>query len=313
MLSLISLALAADGTAQDRGAAEPVTAGAGLDASAGLQFPKADTTTNTGGVPQLEGDLGFDTGGFGGRVDLDLAVVLVDGKLVPVTLVPEQAWVRVRGGDVALAAGAFVSPWRRESVDPWDRGLTSVSMVSRHAVPTQLAGGSLAWVGKGGGVSAVAGVDLGTGVDLLAPPVTWAPEAPLVVGAEGHVGKENFQVGGGAFYRPAAKTGGIELDARFDARMVVLEGQGLLGLQAPSGVTVSAEVLPHFVVSPAARLEWYGQTPGGALGVAVRPLPFLRFAAEGTYTDGLPGVWIAADVFTPGTSRRAGKGGDVAG
>lgn len=309
MFTLISLALAAE---PDRGG-DAVTAGAGLDASAGLTFPSAGKTTDQGGVPQLEGDLGFDTGGFGGRVDLDLSVFLVDGKLVPVTLIPEQAWVRVRGGDVFLGAGAFVSPWRRESVDPWDRGLTSVSMLSLHGVPTQLAGGSLGWTGKTGGLSATAGVDVGTGVDLLAPTATWAPAAPLVVGVEGHVGRENFQIAGGGFYRPTTRTGGLELDARFDASVVVVEGQGMIGIAAPSGATVAAEVLPHFVVSPTARLEWYGQTPGGALGVAVRPLPFIRLAAEGTYTDGLPGVWIAADVFTPNTSRRAGKGGDIGG
>ncbi len=309
MFTFISFALAAD----QGGGSGSVTAGAGLDASAGITFPAAGQTANQGGVPQLEGDLGFETGGFGGRVDLDLSVVLVDGKLVPITLLPEQAWVRVTGGDAYLGAGVFISPWRRESVDPWDRALTSVSMLSLHAVPTQLAGGSLGWAGDTGGISATAGVDLGRGVDLLAPASTWAPDAPLVVGVEGHFGKPNFQVGGGGYYRPALKTGGLELDARFDASVIVVEGQGVIGLAAPSGVTLAAEVLPHFMVSPTARLEWYGQTPGGALGVAVRPLPFIRLAAEGTYSDGLPGVWIAADIFTPQTSRRAGKGGDLGG
>jgi hypothetical protein len=120
----------------------------------------------------------------------------------------------------------------------------------------------------------------------------------------------NVQVGLGGLYRPTSHAGALEVDARGDAQVLSVEGQVLFGLGAPSGVMVAVEALPHLFVEPTARIDWYGGTPGGALGVAFRPAPFVRLAVEANYEDATPGVWVAADVFTPSTSRRSGDGGD---
>jgi hypothetical protein len=289
---------------------DDVVAGGGIDATAGLAFPARDETTNTGGLPQVEGDLGFRTGALSGRIDLDLSVLLVNGHLVPVTLVPEQVWVRVTGGDVYLAAGDLVPPWRAESPDPWDRALTTVSMLSLHAVPREMAGGWLGWNGQQGGLSLLGGVDLGQGVDLLSPPAAWAPDAPFLVGAHGWLRDKGFQVGGGVYYRPETKIGGVEVDGQLDVDFVLLDAQAVAGIHAPTGASLSAELFPDLLVAPAARLEVYGKRGGGALGMVIRPVEFVRVGAEGAYIDGLPSVWVSADIFAPATSHRLGDGGN---
>jgi len=295
--------------AAERG--EPIVVGGGAAATAGVAVPRQGVTTDTGGLPQVEGDLGFRSGSLSGRIDLDLAILLVDGHPTPVTLVPENAWIAVGGSDVSLAAGSFVGPWRIESVDPWDSALTSRSALSRHALPQAIAGGDLGWRGENGGIDVVGGVDLGAGIDLLAAPAAWAPGAPVLLGAYGHLDGKIFAAGAGGFWRPEARTGAISVDGRLDLAVVRADAQVVFGVKAPSGVALSAEVMPEFVLTPTARLEWYGQTPGGALGLAVRPVPFVRIAAEGALSDGLPQAWLSAEVFTPTTSRRKGVGGDV--
>lgn len=310
MLLSLLLAAAVPGAAAAPQKESPLTVGGGIDAGAGASFPDGSPDPRAG-APQIEGDLGVRSGAFAMRIDLDLAVEIDQAGLAPLALTPEQAWLRVGGPNLFLAAGDFVAPWRRESVDPWDRGLTSTSMLSRKGLPTNLAGATFGGGTDHAGAEALVALDLGQGVNLLAPPATWAPQAPALLGAYGSLGTEVVEVGLGGFYRPGPRTGGLTLDAAVTTAPVRIEAQALAGLDAPHGATIAAEVLPRFVISPTARLEWYADQPGGALGIAVRPAPFIRLAAEGAYADGAPAVWIAADVFTPGTSRRTGDGGEV--
>lgn len=282
--------------------AATVIVGGGIDAGAGLVFPGP---TEVVGVPQIEGDLGVRTGSFGMRIDLDLGVWAAGGPEV-VTLVPEQAWIRVGGEKLFLAAGDFVGPWRRESVDPWDRGLTSASMLARHGLPVNVAGATLGGGQESAGFEVIGGLDLGDGYDLLGG---GSLDGPVVLGAHGHFGSPVIRAGGGGFYRPAPGTGGLEVDLRVDAQSLVVEAELLAGIRASDGAMVAVEVLPHFLVSPTARIEVYAQQVGGALGVAVRPAPFARIAAEAAWSDGVGSAWIGADLFTPATSWRAGDGG----
>lgn len=265
----------------------------------------------SGGLRQAEGDLSATGGALAGRLDLDLGIVFTGERFVPVSLVPERAWLRAGGGDLWLAGGAIVAPWRAESVDPWDDLFADVSTLGQRGVPGQILGGAVGWTGKEGAVWGIGGVDAGTGVDLLDPPSQWLAVVPGIVGARARFEWEELSVGGGGWWRPGLKTAGLEVDAGLDLELAHIDAIAVVGLDAPSGGMVRAEFLPDFVVSPGLRVEYFGREPGGALAVSLRPTEFLKFAAQAGYADGGAVGYLEAAIFAVPTSGRGGDPGDV--
>lgn len=291
-------------------AADPVRVGGGLSAGVALTIEEGDPPV-TGGGTAAEADLAVDTGGLLLRLDLDLRYALAQGPVHALSLAPENAWVGVRGGDVALATGVMVAPWRTESVDGWDRGLVTESPVSDVGLGGPLAGGALAWRSEAGGLLVVGAVDLGKGVSLLEPLGGQLAGAPAVAGARGELAHGGLTLGAGGAWRPARHDGMLEVDGRLELASLLAEGQVVLGVASPSGGRVGVEVLPGALCSPAARIDGYAGRLGGALGVTARPAPFVRVAVEAAWYEDRPQVALAVDGYTPTTSRRSGVGGDV--
>ncbi|MFN7143201.1 MAG: hypothetical protein ACK4YP_05450 [Myxococcota bacterium] len=297
MLALVGLAVA------------EVVAGGGVDLVGGVVH--APGAWATAGSATVEGDLLVREGAVEVDVDLDVWLRSPNPILGVLGVVPEVLRVRGDVGPLWLGAGFAPAPWRVEAVDGWDTTLVTWSVEHRRALPGSVLAAEVGIGTPERGVVFLGGLDLGAGWNLLGDAAGQITRAPILTGVHGQVGGDGVTFGGGVFAWPDTPAVAGQLGTTLDFEDVRLAAQVTGGWNATFGGHVQAELFPDGVATPVARAELLETQPGGAVGVAVRPVRWMALKAEVAYADAAPQVWVEAALFgeTRGGEARAKKRG----
>jgi hypothetical protein len=303
--------------------AADVTVGGGADAIVGA-LVQGGGVVAAGGLREVEGNARLQAGAVRARLDVDLGLDFGGGALVGGVQI-EHATVGVDAGTASLDAGVAVSPWRVESVDPWERAFATEWGGAARA-PGQILGATLGFGRPDAGVALVGGLGIGSatggsgvwtagmygdGAELDAVGgFAGVAGAPLVLGAHGRLAQSSApdatRLTGGAWIpvrSPGA--GGVEVGGRWVGEPVALQAEGLVTFDGGARAVAQVEVFPGDKVRPSLRGGWDGG-PLGALVVGVAPVEWLIVRAEAGYARGTPSGWLDVAAFVP--VKKGGKG-----
>lgn len=270
------------------------TVGGAVDATAGVAVVD-QAAAGSASLRQVEGDVQLGGDALNLRADIDFSLVW-NGTVALAGVSPE--WLALRGeSDTFHAqAGFFPAPWHGEARDPWEEPLVSFGETD-DVLPHALVGASAGWGDDTFSVDGVIGLE-GAPLDFVHPDALGLRSSDVVLGAHAGLDTDVVDVGGGVYTAPYREAWfGAQLDARADIGVVRLFGEGVYAERAWGG-QIRGEVFPDGTLSPVARVEYVqGLGPGGALGISSTFAKMLRAKVEGSYREGVPGVYAELAIF----------------